>query len=103
MTLTGNTGCGITTSYVTFTLNAFGSGLATQHQHTSACGDGVGTHPFVITSLRSNGSGTANLSCGSGCGWNLTIQVSRDHEQFSVVDVSPVNPNNYFEGIAIHQ
>jgi len=101
MTLTGNGGCGITTSYVTFTLNASGSGTATQHEHTSGCGDGVNHAPFVITSLSANGSGTANLSCGQDCGFAFRIQVSRDLNEFSVIDVT--NTNNYLEGIAIHQ
>jgi hypothetical protein len=104
MTLTGDTGCGITTSYVTFTLNASGSGVATIRSHSSGCGDPTTSGlPFTINSLNANGSGTANLSCGSGCGWDLVIQVSPDRSIFSVVDVSPANPGNYFEGMAIHQ
>jgi hypothetical protein len=35
MTLTGDTGCGISTSHVTFTLNGAGSGAATITSHTS--------------------------------------------------------------------
>src|SRR5215471_6566615 len=70
MTLTGDTGCGISTSYVTFTLNSSGSGLATITSHTSGCGNPVSTGmPFTINTLNANGSGTAGLSCGTGCGW----------------------------------
>jgi len=104
MTLTGDTGCGMGTSYVTFTLNAAGSGSATIKSHTSGCGDSTrGGLPFTINTLNSNGSGTAGLSCGTGCGWGLDIQVSPDRSMFSVVDVSPDNPGNYLEGVAIHQ
>jgi hypothetical protein len=105
MTLTGDTGCGISTSWVTFTLNAVGSASnATITSHTSGCGDPTTSGlSFTINTVNPNGSGTANLSCGTGCGWNLNIQVSPDRSMFSVVDVSPANPGNYLEGIAIHQ
>lgn len=104
MTLTGDTGCGISTSVVTFTLDSTGSGSATIRSHTSGCGDPVGSGtPFVIQSLNPNGSGTANLSCGPGCGWNLIIQVAKNRQIFNVVDVDPLNPGNYLEGTAIHQ
>ena len=104
LTLVGDTGCGISTSYVTFKLNATGLGAATIQSHSSVCGDGTtGPFPFQIQSLNANGSGTANLSCGTGCGWNLIIQVSKNHLEFNVVDVDPLNPNNFLEGIAIHQ
>ena len=104
MTLTGDTGCGITTLYVTFTLNTSGSGSATYVSHTSGCGDGRTTGvPFSIQSLNGNGSGTANLSCGSGCGWNLNIQVAHNRQIFNAVDVSSANPGNFMEGSAIHQ
>jgi hypothetical protein len=104
MTLTGDTGCGISTSYVTFTLNSAGSGSATITSHTSGCGDHTSTgDAFTINTLNANGSGTANLSCGPGCGWNLNIQVAPDRSIFNVVDVSPANPGNYLEGLAVHE
>jgi hypothetical protein len=82
-TLTGDTGCGIATMYVTFTLDAAGHSLATTHQHTSRCGDNVSAPnlPFNIRSLNADGSGMAGLSCtpsGTNCGWELFIQVSPD-------------------------
>ncbi|MBV9103233.1 MAG: hypothetical protein JO060_06555 [Candidatus Eremiobacteraeota bacterium] len=101
VSLTGDTGCGITTAYFTVTLNSSGSGTANEVQHTSACGDLTGSAPFAIVSLNANGSGTAHLSCGSGCGWDFNIQVSRNRQEFNLVDVT--NPGNYFEGIAIRQ
>jgi hypothetical protein len=104
MTLIGNTGCGITTLYVTFALNSAGSGTANYTSHTSGCGDGSATGvSFTVETLSSNGNGTANLSCGPACGWNLNIQVSPDRSMFNAVDVSPANPGNYLEGLAIHQ
>ena len=103
-TLTGDTGCGVTTLYVTFTLSTSGSGSATYQSHTAGCGDGTTTGvTFTIQTLNSNGSGTANLSRGSGCGWNFNIQVSPDRSMFNLVDVSPENPGNYLEGSAVHQ
>jgi hypothetical protein len=57
---------------------------------------------FTISTISANGSGTANLACGVGCGWNLNIQVP-DRSTFSVVDVSAANPSNYLAGVAVHQ
>jgi hypothetical protein len=66
------------------------------------CGDGAAKDlPITITSLAANGSGTANLSCGSGCGFNFSIQVAPDRSTLNLVDVS--DPGNYLEGTAIHQ
>lgn len=101
VTLTGDTGCGVTTDYLTFTLSPAGSGTATDQSHSSGCGDRTGTGPFTITSLSSNGSGTAGLGCGTGCGFNFRIQVSPDRSTFILVDVT--DPNNFYEGVAIHQ
>ena len=102
MTLTGDTGCGISTSVVTFNLDAHGSSSATIRSHTSGCGDPVTTGtPFTIFSLNPNGSGTAGLSCGPGCGWGLVIQVAKNRQIFNVVDI--VNGGNYLEGTAIRQ
>jgi hypothetical protein len=89
ITLYGNTGCGA------------GSATTTYH---SGCGDNTASGlPFTIESLASNGSGTANLSCGSGCGWNFNIQVNSQKDVFNLVDVSPANPGNYVQGTAIKQ
>jgi hypothetical protein len=104
MTLTGFTGCGTTTMLVTFTLDATGSGPTTTTGHTSGCGDAVSSgNPFSIQSLNPNGSGKAGLSCGTACGWGFDIQVAKNGQIFNVVDVDPLNPNNYLEGTAIHQ
>ena len=111
MTLLGNTGCGLTSMLVTFTLN--GSGVATNATITShfagggstTCVDGTVTtgQSFMVGTLNSNGSGTAGLSCGAGCGWAFDIQVTPDRAEFNVVDVSTANPHNLLVGSAIHQ
>ena len=99
----GQTGCGVGATYISFTLDSNGSGRGTAKEafHTAGCGDGTGTYDFVISSLNANGSGTAGLSCGSGCGFALVIQVSKNHQVMTLVDVS--DPNNYLEGTVIHQ
>lgn len=105
MTIIGETGCGFGTTLYKFTLNA--SGVATNvsgTSHTAGCGDTTSSgNTLTITSLNSDGSGTAGLTCGTGCGWNLTIQVSPDRTTFNVIDVSSANPGNFIEGVAIHQ
>ena len=100
MSLEGVTGCGETTMYVTFTLNATGSGTATIVAHSAGCGDHTTPGlPFTIQTLNPNGSGTANLSCGTSCGWPLVIQVAKNSQIFSAVVVA----GNFLEGTAIHQ
>ncbi len=105
MTIIGQTGCGFGTTLYTFTLNASGSSSnVVGTYHTAGCGDGTSSgNTFTILSLNPDGSGTAGLSCGTGCGWNLNIQVSPDRSKFNVIDVSPANPGNFIEGVAIHQ
>ena len=101
-TIVGSTGCGLTTIYATFTLDQNGQGSATETFHTAGCGDSTTTAPISFSSLSSNGSGAANLSCGQGCGWALNVQVAPGNKVFNLVDVSPGNPENYIEGTAIH-
>ena len=105
MTIVGQTGCGFGTTLYTSTLNASGSSSnVTGTYHTAGFGDGTSSgNMFTIQSLNPDGSGTANLTCGTGCGWNLNIQVSPDRSKFNVIDVSPANPGNYIEGVAIHK
>jgi hypothetical protein len=101
--LQGNTGCGSATMLFTGTLSNAGSGSGTLVGHSTGCPDSSQTQTFTITSLNPNGSGKAGLSCGPGCGWDFTIQVSPDRSMFSLVDVDPNNPLNTPAGIAIHQ
>jgi hypothetical protein len=50
-----------------------------------------------------DGSGTGNLSCGPGCGWNLIVQVSENAQFFTAIDVDPVNPGNFVEIVAVRR
>jgi hypothetical protein len=102
MTFFGQTGCGIGASLVTFTLNTAGTGTATETGHNSGCPDGTSTGTFSVNTLHADGSGTAGLSCGVGCGWELIIQVSPDRSTFSVIDVSSANPGNFVAGVAVN-
>lgn len=105
MTVIGETGCGFGTTLYTFTLNASGaSSNVSAVSHTAGCGNETSSgNTFTINTLNANGSGTAGLSCGVGCGWNLNIQVAPDRSTFNLVDVSSANPNNFIEGEAVHQ
>lgn len=102
-----NTGCGPASGLVNFTLDSNGSThSATLVFHSGfgpGCGDSTSTQTFTIQTLNPDGSGTANLSCGSGCGWEFTIQVDRHRSIFNLVDVDPMNPGNFVAGTAIRQ
>jgi hypothetical protein len=102
-----NTGCGPASGLVNFTLDSTGSThSATLVFHSGAgpgCGDSKSSQTFTIQTLNRNGSGTAGLSCGVGCGWEFNIQVDRHGTMFNLVDVDPNNPNNFVEGTAIRQ
>jgi hypothetical protein len=101
----GQGGCGVASTLVTFTLNAKGVATnATSTSHSAGCGDSTSSgNTFAVLSLAANGGGTANLSCGTGCGFNFDIQVSPDRSTFNLVDVSPANPGNFLIGTAIHE
>ena len=105
MAVYGQGGCGVGSTLVMFTLNAKGKTTnATETSHSAGCGDSTSTgNTFTIQSLSANGSGTAGLSCGTGCGFTYNIQVSPDRSTFNLVDVSPSNPGNFQVGTAIHQ
>jgi hypothetical protein len=51
--------------------------------------------------VEANGSGTATIGCGPGCGWSINFQVAPDRSLFNFVDVT--NGGNELEGTAIHQ
>jgi hypothetical protein len=102
VTLYAQTGCGVGTSQVNFTLNAAGVSTAATNKLHNSCGDSTTTgNTFTITSLNTNGSGTAGLTCGTGCGWTFNIQVSPDRSTFTLVDLT--DPLNFLEGTAVHQ
>jgi hypothetical protein len=100
--LYGVTGCGDSAVLATFTLPSSGTTTsANLSGNSSGCGSSSsGGNTFQIQSLNASGSGTAFLSCGSGCGWNFDIQVSPDRSTFSLVDVT--NPQNFLAGAAIN-
>jgi hypothetical protein len=110
-TLIGNTGCGLVSMKVNFTLNSSGTATnATITTHlsgpaTSTCIDGAVTtgQTFTIATLNSVGSGTAGLSCGLSCGWVFQIQVSPDRGVANLTDVDTANPFNTPTGTMIHQ
>jgi hypothetical protein len=104
MTVIGETGCGFGTTLYTFTLSAGGVATNVSGVSHSACGTGsFSGDSFTVLTLSANGSGTAGLTCGTGCGWNLNIQVAPDRSTFTVIDVSAANPGNFIQGVAIHQ
>jgi hypothetical protein len=96
----GNTGCGISALQFTGTLSTSGVATGTLIGN-SACGPSNNTQTLTITSLNANGSGTAGLTCGTGCGWTFDIQVSPSRQVFNVVDVT--DPNNWLAGSAVKQ
>ena len=101
-TLNGFTGCGNSSMLVSINLNNAGVGTATLTTH-GQCGNSVATgQSFNVTSLNTNGTGTAGLSCGVGCGWNLRLQVSPDRQTMNLIDVDAVNPGNFIAGVAVH-
>jgi len=103
ISLVGFTGCGNHSMLATVSLNSTGKGTATIKSHGQRGDNNLTNQTFNITSLHANGTGTANLSCGSGCGWNFDIQVSPDRGMFNLVDADPVNPGNYLSGVAVHR
>jgi hypothetical protein len=97
-------GCGPSSGLLNFTFGLNGTtSTATLVGHSAGCGNSSTTQTFTVQSLRPNGSGTANLSCGRACGWQLIIQVDPTATIFNLVDVDPANPGNFVEGTAIKQ
>ena len=102
--LSGNTGCGVTSAFVTFTLDANGSGAGTAKvvMHSTGCVNKVITaQDFSIDTLGSGGTGTAHLTCGVGCAWAFMIQVEDTGKVFILTDVNAGNPQNTPTGTAI--
>ena len=101
MTFFGDTGCGLSSMVANVTLGTTGTGTATIVTH-GQCGDSTVTgQPFTITSLSSNGSGKAGMSCGTGCGFTFQIQVAPDRSVFNLADLT--DTGNFLGGVAIHQ
>jgi hypothetical protein len=102
VTLYGIAGCGNSSVLATFALPSSGTTTsATISGSSSSCGISTSSgNTFQIQSLNPNGSGTAFLSCGVGCGWNFDIQVSPDRSTFNLVDLT--NGGNFLAGVAIN-
>jgi hypothetical protein len=97
-------GCGAASGLVNFTLDSTGTTHMAKLVFHGACGDSTTTtQTFVIQTLNPDGSGTANLSCGTACGWEFNIQVDRDRNIFNLTDVDTANPCNFVAGTAIRQ
>jgi hypothetical protein len=99
--LVGNTPCGANSLWFDGTLNSTGQASGTLY-NSSGCGlDTQSTQTLTITNLYADGTGSATLSCGSGCSWNLIIQVSPSAEVINVADI--YDANNYLAGTAVKQ
>jgi len=83
----------------TMTLNVAGAGSINATLRT-ACGNGDVVNTFAISALNSDGSGTAHLDCGGGCGFDFSIQVSPDRSMFNLVTVSPTDTGDMLAGVA---
>jgi hypothetical protein len=101
-TIVGQGSCGIGAEVLVFTLNSTGAATDVDYTaHTVKCGDQQFTDQrFTITSLSSDGSGTAEVNI-NGAVRNFTIQVSRNHQVFSLVDVT--DASHYQAGTGILQ
>jgi hypothetical protein len=94
-----NGGCGVGSKLVIFTLTTSGTGPASFEANTLECGPGSGTGTMTITSLKSDGSGTAVLSLNFV--GNFDIQVSPNGQVMNMVEVA--DTGNYDVGTAVKQ
>lgn len=95
--LVGNRRFGATCLLFTGTLNSNGHANGTLTMGNGCDVDVQSAETFDVKTLNHNCSGTAGLSCGSGCGWNFYIQVSPQRQVFNLADVTdPVA--NYLAG-----
>ena len=96
-----NGGCGIGAKFVTFKLNTSGSGDASENAATPGCGPVTGgTGTVAITSLNSDGNGTATLSFG-GTDFEYQIQVSQNGQVMTMAEVN--SSVNYEVGTAVKE
>ena len=96
--------CGATkvSAVGTLTLNPAGAG-SLNATLKSTCGNGDVVNSFAISGLNADGSGTATVDCGSGCGFTFSIQVSSDRSMFNLVSVSPADAGDFLAGVAIRR
>jgi hypothetical protein len=102
-TLSGVTGCGVSTLVTTFTLDASGNGTQVSSiEHTAACGDIDQSGLLAqVQAFHTDGSGFIAFGCGQGCGFGFTIQVSRNRDVFNLGPQSV--PGNYLAGVAVRK
>jgi hypothetical protein len=99
--LRGDTSCGFTSVRASVTFGTAGTGTGTLQIH-GECGDStLSGETFTVNTLSKTGKGTASLTCGTGCAWDFEIQVAPDRSKFNLVDVSPLDPGIFLEGVAI--
>ncbi|HWZ84213.1 MAG TPA: hypothetical protein VNW47_16415 [Terriglobales bacterium] len=91
--VSGNTGCGVTSLLYNGKLDNTGKSTGTLTFSSAGCGLTTTTQTFNILSMSGNGAGTAGLTCGDGCGWIFTFQVSRNKQVINLVDVSDGGAN----------
>jgi hypothetical protein len=96
--LIGNTGCGPTSLWFDGSIDKNGQGAGELYSNSGCGNDTESTQTITITGLYADGSGSASLSCGPDCGWNLLFQVSSNAEVITFVDVT--DANNYLAGTA---
>jgi hypothetical protein len=99
--LWSSSGCGAMSGLLNFTFGLNGTTSTATLTTNSSCGPSNSTQSFTIQSLNPNGSGTAGLTCGEGCGWGFNIQVAPNLQIFNLVDIA--NGSNYVAGTAIRQ
>lgn len=102
-TLSGVTGCGVTTLVTTFTLDATGNGTQTSAmEHTAGCGDtDQSGQSAQIQSFNADGSGFIALGCGTDCGFGFTIQVAKSKQLFNLGP--QLVSGNFLAGVAIRK
>jgi hypothetical protein len=105
LVLVGQNSCGTASQHVTFKMNAKGIATnASETSHTSGCADTTSANnTFELQGSNTDGSGTATLTCGTGCTYNFNYQISPDRSTMVVVDVSPSDSGKFLMGKAIHQ
>jgi len=100
--VSGNTGCGVSSLLYNGKLDSIGHSTGTLTGSSAGCGSSTTTETFNILTLNGDGSGTAGLTCGAGCGWVFNIQVSRDKLVINMVDVLD-GGSNVLAGTAVKQ
>jgi len=102
--LSGSTGCGVTTMWFQFHLDETGHGLVTQaSRHSYFCGNTVTSGSLMqIDSLNPDGSGVISFPCDiSGCELSFTFQVSHNKQMFNMT--AEFAPGNFLAGLAVKQ